>query len=68
MKNNIKKATLISVFLVAFSLVSLASYTCLSVVIDCGDGRGTIGLACGNTAEEIAQEALLLAEAFCGLE
>lgn len=40
--------------------------SCISVPIDCGDGRGTIGLACGYTAEEIAQEALQLAEAFCG--
>jgi hypothetical protein len=68
MKKNIKKATLISVFLVAFSLVSLASYTCLSVVIDCGDGRGTIGLACGNSTQEIADEAWQLYLAFCNVE
>ncbi len=54
-------------FFFGFALASNAvEITCISVTIDCGDGTGTVGLACGATPDEIAQEALELAEAFCG--
>jgi len=68
MKKNLKKATLVSVFLVAFSLMSLANFVCVPVTVVCSDGSGTTGSACGNTTEEIMQEAWELYAAFCGEE
>lgn len=67
MKKLLMKLVFVGMFIFGFAFASNAvEITCISVTIDCGDGTGTVGLACGATAMEIAEEADALAEAFCG--
>jgi hypothetical protein len=63
MKKVIKKSLLVSLLLVSFTMVSMA--ICVPVTVDCGNGTGTNGMACGDTTGEIVEEAMDLADAFC---
>lgn len=64
MKKLFKKSFLVVLFLAGFASVSMAE-DCFTVAVDCGDGTGGYALACGDTVEEIIDEAWELAELIC---
>jgi hypothetical protein len=51
--------------MVGFTKTSSALH-CLTVYVECDDGSGGSGLACGETTEELIENALELSEVICG--
>ena len=68
MKKSFFSILFVVLFLAGFSNISNAETNekCLTVTVDCGDGNGGYGLACGNTSAELISEALELADVICG--
>lgn len=40
--------------------------TCVTEVFDCGDGRGSLGLVCGSSTEEMEKAEDEMLEVICG--
>lgn len=58
------KSLLIGFCLVSVSFIANAE-SCFTVPIDCGKGKGTNTIACGDTIQEIAKQANEVADVFC---
>ena len=68
MKKSFFSILFIALILVGFSVTGKAQTTekCITVTVDCGDGNGGYGLACGETTTALIAEAQELSDVICG--
>lgn len=65
MKKYLLTLFIVGILMVGFTKTSSALH-CLTVYVECDDGSGGSGLACGETTEELIENALELSEVICG--